>query len=76
MTTKNIDIYYAYNSSANFLGYKNYSPNMIATALAMFFAAQTVDLFEDQPTIYFNHFIYTIYFLVFLVIAKIKVFPE
>jgi len=31
ITVKNIDIYYAYNSSANFIGYKSYTPNIIAT---------------------------------------------
>lgn len=76
ITLKNIDIYYAYNSSANFIGYKNYSPNIIATGLSMFFAAQTIELFEDEDDLLFNHFIYTIYFLVFIFIAKIKVFPN
>lgn len=75
ITMKNIDIYYAYNSSANFIGYKSYTPNIIATGLSMLFAAQTVDLFEDEDDVYFNHFIFTIYFLVFVFIAKIKVFP-
>lgn len=76
ITLKNIDIYYAYNSSANFIGYKSYNPNIIATGLSMFFAAQTLDLFEDEDDIFFNHFIYTIYFLVFIFISKIKVFPN
>lgn len=76
ITLKNIDIYYAYNSSANFIGYKAYSPNIMATGLSMFFAAQTIDLFEDEDDILFNHFIYTIYFLVFILVAKIKVFPK
>ena len=76
ITLKNIDIYYAYNSSANFIGYKNYSPNIIATWLSMFFAAQTIQLFEDEDDILFNHFIYTIYFLVFIFVSKIKVFPK
>lgn len=75
ITVKNIDIYYAYNSSANFIGYKSYTPNIIATWLSLLFAAQTVDLFEDEDDMYFNHFIFTIYFLVFVFVAKIKVFP-
>ena len=75
ITVKNIDIYYAYNSSANFIGYKSYTPNIIATGLSLLFAAQTVDLFEDEDDIYFNHFIFTIYFLVFVFVAKIKIFP-
>ncbi len=76
VTVKNIDIYYAYNSSANFVGYKSYSPNIIATGLSMFFASQTVKIFDDEIDIYFTNFIYTIYFLSFLFIAHIKVFPE
>ncbi len=76
ITLKNIDIYYAYNSSANFIGYKNYSPNIIATGLSLLFASQSVELFENEDDILFNHFIYTIYFLVFIFIAKIKVFPH
>ena len=75
ITVKNMDIYYAYNSSANFVGYKSYTPNIIATGLSLLFAAQIVDLFEDEDDMYFNHFIFTIYFLVFVFVAKIKVFP-
>lgn len=76
ITMKNIDIYYAYNSSANFVGYKSYNPNIVATGLAMLYAAQTVDLFDEIDEIYFKHFVYTIYFLVFVIIAKIKKMPE
>ena len=75
ITVKNIDIYYAYNSSSNFIWYKSYTPNIIATWLSLLFAAQTVELFEDEDDMYFNHFIFTIYFLVFVFVAKIKVFP-
>lgn len=76
ITMKNIDIYYAYNSSANFVGYKSYNPNIVATGLAMMYAAQTVDLFDEIDEIYFKHFVYTIYFLVFIIIAKIKKMPD
>ncbi len=76
ITIKNLDIYYAYNSSANFVWYKAYTPNLIATGLTMLYAGQTVSLFEDYDNVYFKHFIYTIYFLVFVVISKIKTFPD
>ncbi len=76
ITVRNIDIYYAYNSSANFIWYKSYNPNIIATGLSMLFAAQVVDLFEEEDDVYFNNFIFTIYFLVFVFIAKIKIFPK
>lgn len=76
ITMKNIDIYYAYNSSANFVWYKSYSPNIIATGLSLLFAAHTIHILEDEDDIYFNHFIFTIYLLVFIFTAKIKIFPQ
>lgn len=76
LTVKHMDIYYAYNSSAHFIGYKNYSPSIIATGIAMFYASQLSHLFEKAESSYFSHFIYTIYFLVFIMIAKIKIIPQ
>lgn len=76
ITVKNIDIYYAYNSSANFVWYKFYNPNTIATGLSMFFAAQSLDIFEETSEIHFSNFIYTIYLLCFVFIAHIKTFRE
>lgn len=76
LTEKHMDIYYAYNSSAYFVGYKSYTPNTIATGLTMRLAAQIVDIFHDHKDAEFKYFLYTVYCFSFVIVAKMKVFPD
>ena len=78
-TQNDVDLYYAYNCAANFNGYTFFSPNTIASCMAMIFSVSVGDAFAtiadeyDDPSWtsdlsdnYYRGAVYTIYFLTFL----------
>jgi hypothetical protein len=73
---KELDFYYSYNSAANFIWYRFYSPNNIATGLSIIAAISSHHILSSKYPTYFRHFIFTIYIFVFVIIGRIKTIPE
>lgn len=73
---KELDFYYGYNSTANFVWYRFYSPNNIATWLSMLLAVLSEPTIWSAYPTYFKHFIFTTYIFVFVIIARIKCIPS
>ncbi len=73
---KDVDFYYGYAASANFNGYRFFSPSNIATNIALISAIYTRDAFEKKQSQLFLYFLFTVYLLTFLFQARLKVFPE
>lgn len=73
---KDVDFYYGYAASANFNGYRFFSPSNIATNLALISAIYTRDAFDEKQQQYFLHFLFAVYLLTFIFQARLKVFPK
>ncbi len=72
---KDIDAYYSYCSTANLNGYRFFSPANIANNLSLVVALYVKDIFRKYPPEYYLNFLYTIFLLSFVFLARIKIFP-
>jgi len=73
--TKDVDTYYSYCATANLNGYRFFSPANIANNLALVVALYVKDIFRAYPPEYYLNFLYTIFLLSFVFLARIKIFP-
>ena len=76
ITTKDVDIYYGYCATANLNGYRFFSPSNISNSLSLVAALYVKDIFRKYPPDYYLNFLYTIFLLSFIFLARIKVFPS
>lgn len=74
-TQKHIDTYFSYCATANLNGYRFFSPANISNNLALVVALYVKDVFRTYPQEYYLNFLYTIFLLSFVFLARIKVFP-
>lgn len=72
---KEIDSYYSYCATANLNGYRFFSPANISNNLALVVALYVKDIFRNYPSEYYLNFLYTIFLLSFVFLARIKIFP-
>lgn len=72
---KDIDTYYSYCATANLNGYRFFSPANIANNLALVTALYVKDIFRAYPPEYYLNFLYTVFLLSFVFLARIKIFP-
>lgn len=72
---KDIDTYYSYCATANLNGYRFFSPANIANNLSLVVALHVKDIFRKYPPEYYLNFLYTIFLLSFVFLARIKIFP-
>ncbi len=73
---KDIDTYYSYCATANLNGYRFFSPANIANNLALVTALYVKDIFRAYPPEYYLNFLYTVFLLSFVFLARIKIFPH
>lgn len=74
--SKDIDNYYSYCATANLNGYRFFSPANIANNLSLVVSLYVKDIFRNYPSEYYLNFLYTIFLLSFVFLARIKVFPH
>lgn len=72
---KDIDTYYSYCATANLNGYRFFSPANITNNLALVVALYVKDVFRSYPPEYYLNFLYTIFLLSFVFLARVKIFP-
>ncbi|MFA7717923.1 MAG: hypothetical protein WC875_04365, partial [Candidatus Absconditabacterales bacterium] len=73
---KDIDLYYGYCSTANLNGYRFFSPSNISNSLSLVAALYVKDIFGKYEPEYYLHFLYTVFLLSFVFLARIKIFPS
>lgn len=73
--SKEMDTYYSYCATANLNGYRFFSPANIANTLSLVTTLYIKNAFRSYPPEYFLNFIYTIFLLSFVFLARIKIFP-
>lgn len=71
---KDIDAYYAYSAVANFNWYRLYNPSNMGHAMTLLMSTYFYPHFEKYDPKYFSFFLYSIYMLTFVFVARIKVF--
>lgn len=76
---KDVDFYYGYAATANFNGYRFFSPSNIATGIALITSIYTKDVFaaenSEKKDQFFLYFLCSVYLLTFIFQARLKVFP-
>lgn len=72
---KDVDFYYGYAASANFNGYRFFSPSNIATSIALISALYSKSVFVGRRQQLFLYLLFSVYLLTFLFQARLKVFP-
>lgn len=72
---KDVDFYYGYAATANFNGYRFFSPSTIATAISLISSLYVKNAFKGKQQQLYLYFLFTIYLLTFLFQARLKVFP-
>ena len=72
---KDVDLYYGYCSTANMNGYRFLNPANIGNGLALVSSIYLEKIFRKYPNEYFLNFLFAIYLLNFVFLARIKVFP-
>ena len=73
---KDIDAYYWYCWTANMNGYRFLNPSNTANTIALISSIYTKDIFSKYPDDYLINFLYAIYLLTFVFLARIKIFPH
>ena len=73
---KEIDAYYWYCWTANMNGYRFFNPSNTANTIALISSIYTKDIFSKYPQDYLINFLYAIYLLTFVFLARIKIFPN
>jgi len=72
---KDIDMYYGFCSVANINGYRFLNPANLSNSVALISAVYLREVFEKYPEEYFVHFLYAVYLLSFVFLARLKIFP-
>ena len=76
---KDVDFYYGYAATANFNGYRFFSPSNIATSIALIASIYTKEVFtndtSEKKDQLFLYFLCSVYLLTFIFQARLKVFP-
>lgn len=72
---KDIDAYYWYCWTANMNWYRFLNPSNTANVIALTSSIYTKDIFAKYHSDYFINFLYSIYLLTFVFLARIKIFP-
>jgi len=72
---KDVDLYYWYCGTANINGYRFLNPANIWNWLALVISMYVEKIFRNYPNEYFLNFLFAIYLLNFVFLARIKVFP-
>lgn len=75
MKPKEIDNYYSYWVVSNFNWYRFFSPSNIWSVVSLVVSIYTRNFFKWYDHRYFINFILTVYYIVFIFFARIKVFP-
>lgn len=73
---KDVDFYYGYAASANFNGYRFFSPSNIATSIALITSLYTKDAFKGKSPQLFLYVLFTVYLMTFIFQSRLKVFPS
>jgi len=73
---KDVDLYYWYCGTANMNGYRFMNPSNIWNTLTMATGLFVYEIFEKYPDEYFINFMFSVYLLNFVFLARIKVFPD
>lgn len=73
---KDIDAYYWYCWTANMNGYRFLNPSNTANTIALVSSIYTKDIFSKYPDDYHINFLYAIYLLTFVFLARIKIFSK
>jgi len=73
---KDIDAYYWYCWTANMNWYRFLNPSNTANTIALTTSIYTKDIFSKYPEDYLINFLYAIYLLTFVFLARIKIFPH
>lgn len=73
---KDIDFYYSYWVSANLNWYRFFAPWNIWSSLALVTSMYVKDTFLKYPSHYFINFIVSVYLFTFVILSRIKVFPN
>ncbi|USN54549.1 MAG: hypothetical protein H6765_08600 [Candidatus Peribacteria bacterium] len=76
INVKDIDMYYAYNATANINGWNFYAPGNLGTVISLVNAVYVKDIFKPHHHSYFTAYLVSIYLLTFVFTARIKVFPN
>ena len=74
--TKDVDMYYSYCATASLNGYRFFSPANIANSMSLVAALYVKDIFRSYPPEYYLNFLYTIFLLHFVFLARVKIFPS
>lgn len=72
---KDIDLYYWYCWTANINWYRFFNPSNTANTISLTASIYTKNIFAKYPEEYFINFLYCIYLLTFVFLARIKIFP-
>jgi len=72
---KDVDLYYGYCSTANINWYRFLNPSNIGNGIALIVSMYVEKVFRKYPNEYFLNFMFAIYLLNFVFLARIKVFP-
>ena len=72
---KDVDLYYGYCSTANMNGYRFLNPANIGNGLSLVSSIYLEKIFNKYSNEYFLNFLFTIYLLNFIFLARVKVFP-
>lgn len=76
ISKKDIDLYYWYCGTANMNWYRFMNPSNIGNTLSMAIGLFVYELFDEYPDEYFINFIFSVYLLNFVFIARIRIFPD
>lgn len=73
---KDIDLYYWYCGTANINGYRFLNPSNTSNSIALVVSMYVEKIFRKYDDDYFLNFLFAIYLLNFVFLARIKVFPD
>lgn len=76
LNVKDIDKYYAYGCVSQLNGWNYYAPGNIAMVACISSSVKLKEVFVRFPWTYVYTFLLTIYLLIFVFVARIRVFPE
>jgi len=72
---KQLDLYYGYCGAANLNGYRFLNPANLANTVSLVVSTYVKDIFVKYDPVYYLHFLYTVYLLSFVFLARMKIFP-
>lgn len=71
-----IDLYYGYCGTANINGYRFLNPSNIWNSITLVVSMYVKEIFRKYPNDYFLNFLFAVYLINFVFLARIKVFPN